>query len=243
MRVLCILCVYNERWMIPFKLDWCKKNNLDLYVIDNYSTDGTWEWLQDHHIASSRVDTKGSFDTRIIEREKIKIVNEIKPDWVVNNGADLFYFVDGTLNDYIQLVDDLGYNMIQFDMIDVFRTKGEDYGSPFMFKYYKYSKPVTFIYKHQPGVSISGDDIHYRNPKVFKGQGVLVNYGRTQPVEYRKERLKRRIKAWQKGLNRKYGRHYLREQQKGWTWDRSELDPIRTSKYARYIHKHTGQNL
>ena len=38
---LCIGFIYNELEWLPKKVKYCKDNGLDLYIIDNYSTDGS----------------------------------------------------------------------------------------------------------------------------------------------------------------------------------------------------------
>ena len=79
MRVMCILTVWNEREYLPLKLEYCKQNKLEPYVIDNMSDDGSWEYLQDQGVKSHRVDTDGSFDLRILQDE---IVDRRRERWV-----------------------------------------------------------------------------------------------------------------------------------------------------------------
>ena len=55
MRVMCILTVWNEREYLPLKLEYCKQNKLEPYIIDNMSTDGSWEYLQENKIPSHRL--------------------------------------------------------------------------------------------------------------------------------------------------------------------------------------------
>jgi len=44
-------------------------------------------------------------------------------------------------------------------------------------------------------------------------------------------------KAWDHGLDRNYGVHYLEGRMKHWTWDRNELIDIRKTDFGRYIKK------
>jgi glycosyltransferase involved in cell wall biosynthesis len=235
MKVICILCVYNEIDILPHKVEWADRNGLDLYIMDNYSTDGTWEMVNEMKIPCSRIDTGGAFDTRIIEKAKMQIVDNIKPEWVIHNGADLFHFYDKPVWDFICDVDKQGFNMICSDMIDVCRTEKEDYEDPFHYKYYRYSKPVTFVFKYIPGVKIVGDEIVYPvEAKVIK-YGLMVNFGRTKLPEQRKELLRRRRKAWANGLDDRFGRHYLREAAQQFRWRAADLELLKGSRYNKFI--------
>ena len=90
MKVLCILTIYNEIEFLPYKIKYCKENDLDLYIIDNMSNDGSWEWLQKNNIKSHRFDTNEMFDLKALQGEIISTVHKEKPNWVIYNGCDLF---------------------------------------------------------------------------------------------------------------------------------------------------------
>ena len=65
---MCILTVWNEREYLPLKLEYCKQNKLEPYIIDNMSTDGSWEYLQENKVPSHRLDTGDSFDLRSVTK-------------------------------------------------------------------------------------------------------------------------------------------------------------------------------
>ena len=52
LKIVQISCVYNEMEYLPHQLKYIKSQGLDVYVIDNCSTDGTWEWLQENKTPS-----------------------------------------------------------------------------------------------------------------------------------------------------------------------------------------------
>ena len=58
---------------------------------------------------------------------------------------------------------------------------------------------------------------------------------RFMSVEQRKELLKRRKMGWKRGLDKTSGRHYLREEAKGYTWNKDELEDIRESVWWKYL--------
>ena len=221
---------------LPHVRDWCIKEGLDLYIIDNYSTDGSWEWLQKNHIRSHRIETNDSFDLDRLQKEIVMTVDEIKPDWVVYRGADLFSHFDRPLGTLIKRAESNGYNVIELPLISMCRT--DEVGSAFECYHYIDAKPLIrgFIYKWEPGIKYKADSVQVKNRRCITVPGVLIEYGRTKNIEQRKELLKRRQKAWRNGLDKRFGRHYLKERAKGWRWDKSELKDIRNSEYAKYIN-------
>ena len=48
MDISIIICAYNRLWSLPKAVDSCRqsKYKVEIIVIDDASTDGTWEWLQ-----------------------------------------------------------------------------------------------------------------------------------------------------------------------------------------------------
>ncbi len=228
------MTIYNEIDFLPYKVEWCRRNGLNLYVIDNYSTDYSYGWLKSHGIDCHQVDTKGAFDLRILQREIIKTTNIIKPDWVVYNGADLFIFAEKAISYLCMDAEEHGKNIIGFPMIDAIRIGSVV--SMYNNYYYKKSRDnIEFIYKYHSSIRYSADLIKIPNRQSYYPKGVMINYGRTKSLEKRKELLKRRKLAWQRGLDKKSGRHYLREEARNYKWNRDELEDLRESNWWEYI--------
>jgi len=233
MKVLCIMTVYNEIEMLPYKKEWCRRNGLDLYVIDNYSTDYSFGWLKSHNIPCHQIDTKGAFDLDALQREIIKTTNILKPDWVVYNSADLFIFAEKAISYLCMDAEEQGKNIIGFPMIDICRIE-----KAMLFENYWYRPArdmIEFVYKWNPYIRYKADLIKIPERKSYKPKGIMINYGRIKPIEQRKELLKRRKLAWKRGLDKTSGRHYLREEAKGYKWNKDELEDIRESKYWKYL--------
>lgn len=234
MRVLCIMTIYNEINFLPYKVEWCRRNGLDLYVIDNYSTDYSYGWLKSHNIPCHQINTKDAFDLRILQREIIKTTNIIKPDWVVYNGADLFIFAEKSIAHLCMDAEEQSKNIIGFPMIDAIRIG--DVVSIYNNYYYKHSRDnIEFIYKWSPTIRYSADLVKIQDRKSYRPKGIMINYGRTKSIEKRKELLQRRKLAWIRGLDKRSGRHYLREEAKGYKWDKDELSDIRESDWWKYL--------
>ena len=233
--LLNVMTVFNERELLPFRKAYCEKEGISLYVIDNYSTDGTWEWLGENEIPSHRFDTGGAFHLDKLQAEIIYITDCVKPDWVLYSGCDLFTFCDFGLQALVNKLDGMLINIVEFPMIDVCRVPGED-GDPFQCNYYRHSRDkIGFLYKWEPKVKYRADHVELTRRIPATGPGVMMNYGRTKTPQQRRELLKRRQKAWKEGLDRTSGRHYLREKQKGWTWDPKELNRLDNSEYWKYV--------
>ena len=207
-----------------------------LYVIDNYSDDFSYEWCRDHKIPCHRVDTGGAFDLRVLQREIIKTTDLLKPDWVCYNGADLFIFTDEPIVDLCSKAELMGCNIMGWPMIDICNT-GEETGPYFRtYFYYRHARDlIEFVYKWQPGIRYSADMVKLPDRRSLSPPGVMINYGRIKSRERREKLLERRKIAWQNGLDRTYGRHYLREQKKDFKWSKDELRDIRNSEYWKYL--------
>jgi len=240
MRILAILTVYNEISYLPLKYQWCKEQGLDIYVIDNYSNDGTWNWIREQGIPSHRVDTNNSFDLRILQAEIVKTIHKIKPDWVVYNGADLFFLTENKLCADIAMADSRGYNLIMMDFISMFYT-GEKRNcfDPFnKYFYYRYINKLQMIHKYDPNVVYEADCVKVPSPNILENEGCIVNYGQTKSKKRRIETTRRREKAWKDGLPANYGNHYKKGMAVDWQWKKEDLEDVRKSKYFKYFQKH-----
>lgn len=217
-------------------MEWCRRNRLEPYLIDNYSDDFSYEWCKDHRIPCHRFSTDGAFDLKALQQEMMRTLKRLKPDWVVYLGIDLFAFCDTPIDELCELADGMGCNLIGFPMIDICRTDGE-VGNPLRnCHYYRHSRDlIELIFKWSPQVRMDGDIIRIPSRRGLSPPGVLINYGRTKTPEKRKKLLERRKLAWGRGMNPKHGRHYLREQAKNWTWEKSELKDVRNSEYWKYL--------
>ena len=241
MNVLCILTIYNEIDFLPYKVEWCRRNGLDLYVIDNYSSDSSYAWLKSHNIPCHQIDTKEAFDLRVLQEEIIKTTDSIRPDWVVYSGADLFIFAEKPIKQLCINAEKIGKNMIGFPLSDMCHT-GEERGMDVFNTFFYHKKPsrkmniFNFIYKWEKGVTYIGDSIRMKSvKKVCYPSGIMINYGRTKSPDKRKELLKRRRLAWERGLCKGWGTHYLEEENRKFRqWDKEELEDIRKSEYWQY---------
>lgn len=238
-NVLCILTVWNEINYLPLKLQFCKENKLDLYVIDNMSTDGSWEWLQENNIPSHRIDTNESFALRHLQDDIVRTIHRLKPYWTIYNGCDLFPITDKPLYDSIMELDEKGYNIAAIDCCSFFNT-GEEHKvfDPFnTFFYHGTIRTYNMIHKYHSKVSYNADNVSFPGQKIGKLNGIMINYGNSKTAEERAETLKRRRKAWNNGEPRGHGVHYLTGEKLKWVRNKKDLTDGRKGKYLPYIQK------
>lgn len=244
MDVLSILTIYNEIDYLSLKIKWCKNNNLNLYIIDNMSNDGSWEYLNDNNIPCHQIDTNDEFHLEKLQKEIIKTTHKLKPDWVVYNGADLFFQLKENISlyEYIKKVDEWGFNLIQSRWINFYNT-GEQHKifNPFQtYYYYKLVKdPISLIYKYDKNIAYFGDLVLLENPTVNKFNGITINMGNTKPKEQRFETFKRRQLAWENGMKNGHGMHYKEAVKLNCVWNiqKNNLLDIRKSEYKDYYKR------
>jgi len=238
-KPLFITFVYNELKYLPHVIDFYFKEGCDVYIIDNYSNDGTWEWLQENKIPSHRIDTNNEFAVETLQRELEKTVNKLKPFWVIFGGADLYFLTEEKLSNYIYKIDKLGYNLLSLLCLSP-RNTGETYGLP-LCKNYFYSyvyRNVNMISKYEDGWYIIGDNIQLKEPVPHLGFGIAVNYGGCKTKEEQETKLQRTIKAWNNGTTKlNHSTHLIKWKKEDWLFSKEGLIDLRNCEYTKYSKK------
>lgn len=218
LKIAQVSCVYNEIDVLPYQIKYIKKEGLNPYVLDNYSTDGTWEWLQENEIPSFRFDTKGTFDLSENHRQMFNLCKKLEKehnyDWVFLADADLFpVSEDITIREIIELTEQEGYNSIISEVYH-FENKDEQNDNIFYEKYHQVSGGSQWLkivkLKNLKGIFGDGcivEPMKHLN-KIYDNDVTLFNYGNIKSIKDREETYERRKKAWEQGLSKKYGRHY-----------------------------------
>lgn len=243
MNILLIAFIYNELPYIGDLVKYYKKQDVNIYIIDNYSTDGSYEWLLQNDIECSRFDTGCSFDLRLLQAELTRILHIKKPEWFVYAAADLYYVLDSTIKETIEKVNKEGYNQIKLPCYGALNT-GEEFKTP-LYKTYSYGrcwKDLIMISKYHKDLKMNGDNIIIPDINEYKPGGIMVNYGACKPIKEQKIKLKRRKKAWRNGLNRNTGRHFIKGEAISWTWPKLEVDNLHHCKDAKYFKRLCNEN-
>jgi len=234
MKTLCIFSAYNEIEFLYHKKKFCEYHGLDLYVVDNYSNDGTWEWLQDNKIPSHRLDTNSSFHLSKLQSENMKVIHKIKPDWVLYNGADTFPFCTNN----VKISDVIERHGKKCDIIPLptlnIRNTGEEWNGSYFNTYYHADLKVReklLFYKYTEKYRFIGDDFSGPSMKRFNDPDIdflQLNYGAAKPEEIQKERFKRRQKAWAEGLPKGFGSHYILNDDNKYIYNKESCLDIRS---------------
>lgn len=241
MKTLCIFSAYNEIEFLDHKKKFCEYHGLDLYVVDNYSNDGTWEWLQDNNVPSHRLNTNESFHLIKLQSEANKVIHKIKPDWVLYNGADTFPFCTNNVK-ISDVIESHGENcdIIPLPTLNI-RNTGEEWNGSY-FNTYHHADPVIrpklLFYKYTEKYKFIGDDFSGSSMICLKDSDVnflQLNYGAAKPEEIQKERFKRRQKAWTEGLPWGFGSHYRENDSNQYIYDKKSCLDIRSEEKFRLI--------
>jgi glycosyltransferase involved in cell wall biosynthesis len=228
--ITAIMSTYNEINFLPLKINWCRKNNLSLYVCDNISNDGTWELLQKENIPSHQYDSNEMFSETLMQKEIKTTLKQLSPEWVLYMGCDMFFDIPENYKDY--------------DYISFYyyapKNTGEELSIPFNpFITYHYAVPcggINFLFKYSENVIFNADEI------IIPGIGMhnrtlALNYGDTKSKEERESTKLRKQKAWDNGESTAWGSHYITGSSIEWTWDKSRLTNMKNTHHWPTILK------
>lgn len=232
MKILLITFIYNELPYLKDMISYYKSQGCDLYFIDNYSTDGGYEYLKKRKIKCTRLNTKNSFNLTALQNEVEKRLHNLKPGWVVYAHPDLFYVFKQTIKETIKVVESKGHNQISVSCYGALNT-GEKFKTPLYKNYFYgvYYRDLIMISKYDPGLKMDSDNIIIPDANPLKVEGIMVNYGACKPLKDQKIKLKRREKAWKEGLSKNIGKHFKSGEKIKWEWDRKK-----TINFHRCIH-------
>jgi len=242
MKILMITFVYNEIKYLPHVIDYYKKNGCEIYIIDNYSDDGTYEWLVENQIPCHRIDTNEAFHVRVLEDDLIATVHKLKPDWVIFGSADLYHITNISLSEYIEWLDSRGFNQLSLTCISAIPITAEEMNlEPPLPQHHDYAltyRPLTMISKYNEGFYLDGDTLRINgaNP-YFSNDGVSINYGPCKPVEEQEVKRLRTQKAWEQGMNPGYSVHYEKAKKINWVYPKTMGYVLSESPYYKYILK------
>jgi hypothetical protein len=227
MKILAIGFVYNERPYIPEIVKYYTKQGCEVYIIDNYSNDGTYEYLVENKVNCSRLDTNETFDLVALQKETDRLIHKIKPDWIVYIAGDLFHICGKPIKEAIEEADKNDFTQISskcYNMLNI----GEKFKIPLYKNYYhgEYYMRLQMITKYNENINVVCDSFKDDNPVIYESDYLIVNYGGCKPAQEQEIKLERRKKAWENGLRKGIGRHFLRAQKHNWIWPRKSIKAI-----------------
>ena len=229
-KITAIMSIYNEINYLPLKIQWCKNNNIDLYVCDNMSNDGSWELLQKENIPSHQYNTQEMFSEVLIQNEIRSTLNKLNPEWVLYMGCDLFFDIPNNYNDF----DFVWFNYFSF------KNTGEILKTFNPFKTYKYSmchSPLRFLFRWNKDIIFFADDIVIKEGEGLNAGNIMINYGDTKSKGEREETRLRKTKAWENGENSGWGYHYKVGAELDWIWDKDKLINMEKTEHWQIIQQ------
>ena len=233
MKVLAITFMYNEAPYIKYWAKFYRENGCKLYVIDNCSTDNSEDEYKRLNIPYHKFDTDGSFHLTILQKEADRVIHEIKPDWVVYAGADLFHVMSKPI---IKVLEEVEGNQILLPCYAAHNT-GEKFSEnlPAVYHYWSLWANICMISKYDESFRLNTDDILIDNPHRVLVDGLSVNFGACKPIDEQKEKLERRRKAWEQGLNPRFGKHFVKGEKINWLREKEGLIDVLVSEEIYYL--------
>lgn len=244
MKVLACGVVYNEIDILPYLLDYYKSQGIDVFIFDNFSDDGTWEYLLEHKIDCGRLPSDGKFSLVQFILKMQMIWHSFKPDWCIYLDADEFplTFQFPTLKAFIEARDALGFNVIKQTRVNFRPTGTEDFnkGDPLkIYRYYFINWPTgnwntdcERIFKYSPKI----DALTYAGHKVKFPNRNLSPETLANPIFHYTIRKNAKEKIHRLYLRRNrdtetskmgWNTHYKQfVQDNKWIWDPKELHDI-----------------
>lgn len=204
MRLLGMIPVYNESDIIESVINYLVSQGVELVILDNGSTDGSYE-ICSKHVSKGVLSLETVFTERfefdLIIRKLYETALSYRPDWILLNAADEFLespYPDLKLKEAIQLEDQKGYNLIQFNNFEFWPTEQDreslETDVRKRLKYYTWNDDCQFrCWKVYAGIKVGGSAGHYPvfpknvNMKIAKNKYVLRHY---------------RIRSYQHGLKK-----------------------------------------
>lgn len=117
-----IVACRNDLPYLKRLVPWYDKNEIDLYIIDNDSSDGSLEYLKYNSSSFLRsiytLPYHGFFSLTEQLNKKFEILNQLKYDWIIHQDVDEILQPENpnySLRTLIEEVDRSGYNTVNFE--------------------------------------------------------------------------------------------------------------------------------
>ena len=191
--VVALLAAYNEADIIEQVIRDLIDQRIDIYFIDDASTDGTAaiaeRFVGRGVIGIDRRNSPHAFEWQQILERKAELARELDADWFIHHDADEFRespWADLSLQDAIRRVDALGYNAIDFESFDFRPThdqfrQGDDVRAafPFCARRAPYDSVQIRCWKKTGAIDLAssgGHDAQFADRRVFPLRFILRHY-------------------------------------------------------------------
>lgn len=262
-RVVALMIAYNEADIIVPSISGLIEQGIEVYLIDNWSTDGTYDLalkLVGHGlIAIERFPLDGPdsvFRSKLAFRRKEQLASEIKADWFIHHDADEvrtspWYGV--SLKDGIWAADSAGFNAIDhtvivFPPIDNGFKPGSDFEK--YFRHFEFGTRAGHFLQVKAwknlGLPVSlaesaGHEVSFPGRKIYPRKFLLKHYPiRSQSHGEKKTFLERKPRRSPDGMAQGWHTHYdLFDEGHNFLHDPSDLLTFDEQVfYDRYLSGH-----
>jgi glycosyltransferase involved in cell wall biosynthesis len=217
-RVVAIISAYNEEDIIIPSLQYLIDQGIEVYLIDNWSTDNTAA-LAEQLIGRGLLGIEkfpedhqsSTYAWESLLKRKEELAREIQADWFIHHDVDEIRespWPDIRLKDAIYLVDQSGFNcidhsVIEFNPIDDEFTPGSDFRA--YFKHFEFGRqPADFIRSNawkNSGQVVSlaetgGHEVHFEGRRIYPYKFLLRHYRIRSQAQAEKKIFKDRIARW-----------------------------------------------
>lgn len=215
-RVIAMLIVYNEEDIIAACLDHLIKDGIEVYLINNWSTDRTVEIARQYlgkgviHIENFPMGGRGKYSHLAPRlRRKEQLARMLKADWFIHHDVDEIRespWPGVNLRDGLYRVQQLGYNAVNFTManftpVDDSYAAGKD--PAVHFRYFDWGhRPAHFqqikVWRRNTGQPVElewsgGHEVRFEGRKVFPYRFLLRHYQFRTQAQAQKKVFKERI--------------------------------------------------
>jgi hypothetical protein len=201
LRILAIIAAHNEADIIARTIEDLVDQGIEVYLLDHASTDGTADAaraflgrgllrIEPYPDASIAPEEANRYSQGAIMSRKEQLARELEADWFITHDADEFRespWSHLNLREGIELVDRLGFNAIDFQVLNFWPTHdgleaGGDVREAFL--YYVPGDPWDKVQvkcwkntgQHVDLASIAGHDARFEGRRVFPIRFLLRHY-------------------------------------------------------------------
>ena len=256
-RVLAVIHSYNEADIMERTIQYLLDQNVDLYLIDNWSTDGTFEIMKKYHgLYSDRVwlerfpadgDT-GIFDMYHLMERTEQIATSFPHNWFIHYDTDEYrvgFWNGADLRKTLFIVDQLGYNLVENTVID-FRLVDEKQDNIFMedtwfeLRHSSTALPQVKTWKKTSEVdlkTVAGHMTSLNNPRIFPLR-ILNRHYPYRSIEQASNKVFRDRKQRSDAEYEKkgwHGHYYKIKDNKDFIYDREQLLLWDYSTFDKYF--------
>lgn len=197
MKILAIIAAHNEGDVIYHVLRDLIENGIQVYLIDDASTDNTVKEAERLlrkgliHLEKTPVEKSTRYVWRDLLARKEAIAREISPDWCIHADADEFReapWIGTTLAQAFHIVDEAGYSAVNFELLN-FRPTEDSFksGTDVRKSLVRYERGSDCdrlqikAWKHSPNVSVDlvssgGHEARFTGRIIFPIPFILRHY-------------------------------------------------------------------